>query len=540
MNTMKTPAAQNILCGFSGWSRRAFLALGAGGLALPFTGGRLLAADKDTLVVASGADAVTLDPGTSFDGQSPLLWRNVYEGLLDYREGTLELVPLLAESYEVSGDKLTYTFKIRKGVKFTDGEVLDAAAVKFNIERQIKITQGIAYALAAITSLETPDGFTLILRLSAPSDGFLSVFAAMYTVKMISPKAIRENEKDNDGAQAWLRDNMVGTGPYVMKSYRQSQQAVLERNPDYWRGWDNDHFKRVIVKYVHEASTGRLLLEQGDVDVALFLPDDVVESLEGKPGLTITNVPSFNLYYLVLPCKSGPTADPKVRRAIAHGFNYDAMIKDILRGKATQAHGPIPSTFAGHASDTPAYGYDVEKAKQLLAEAGHPGGGFTLKYTYETGYFWKRPLGELFQSNMKALGIDVEIQELSPAAWAGLLSNPDTANHAFGLVWWPTLATPYDYMWSIFHSQAQGNAGYNWSYYSNPEVDKLLDAGAAEPDEQKRFEIYGRAQKLLVEDSPALFIYEKNYRLPMSDKLQGFVFNGMRAETLDFYALHKA
>jgi peptide/nickel transport system substrate-binding protein len=525
MSDVRNSAVEIVLAATPRWSRRSFLALSASALALFVAGRSSLAADKDTLVVASGADAVTLDPGVSFDGQSPLIWRGVYESLLQYKEDTLEIVPLLAESYEISDDKLIYTFKIRKGVKFSDGTPLDAAAVKFNIERQIKVAQGVAFALAPIKSIETPDDFTVVLQLNAPSDGFLSAFAALYTVKMISPKAIKDHEKDNDGAQAWLRDHVVGTGPYVLKSYTQSQQAVLERNPDYWRGWDGDHFKRVIIKYVHEASTERLLLEQGDIDVALFLPDDVVESLDGKPGITVTNAPSFNLYYLVLPNKSGPTANVKVRQAIAYGFNYDAFIKDILRGKAKQAHGPIPSTFVGYASDTPAYSYDPAKA---------------IKYTYETGYFWKRPLGELFQSNMKDLGITVEIQELSPSAWAGLLSNPDTADHAFGLVWWPTLATPYDYMWSIFDTQAQGSAGYNWGYYSNPNLDKLLDAGSVEPDEKKRFELYAQVQKLLVEDSPALFIYEKNYRLPMSDKLKGFFFNGMQIETLDFYALHKS
>jgi peptide/nickel transport system substrate-binding protein len=540
MNEAKNSVAGSILTALPKWSRRSFLMLSAAGLALSVAGRISLAADKDTLVVASGADAVTLDPGVSFDGQSPLIWRGVYESLLEYKGDTLEIVPLLAESYSISDDKLTYTFKIRKGVEFTDGTPLDAAAVKFNIERQIKVAQGVAFALAPIKSMETPDDFTVVLQLSAPSDGFLSAFAALYTVKMISPKAIKDHEKDNDGAQAWLRDHVVGTGPYVLKSYTQSQQAVLERNPDYWRGWDGDHFKRVIIKYVHEASTERLLLEQGDIDVAMFLPDDVVESLDGKAGISVTNLPSFNLYYLVLPNKSGPTANVKVRQAIAYGFNYDTFIKDILRGKAKQAHGPIPSTFVGFAPDTPAYSYDPTKAKQLLAEAGYPNGGFTIKYTYETGYFWKRPLGELFQSNMKDLGITVEIQELSPSAWAGLLSNPDTADHAFGLVWWPTLATPYDYMWSIFDTQAQGSAGYNWGYYSNPQIDKLLDAGSTEPDEKKRLDLYAQAQKLLVEESPALFIYEKNYRLPMSDKLKGFVFNGMQTETLDFYALHKA
>ena len=529
------PHAQKIVA----LTRRGFLATTAGTLALPLLGGAVQAANGDTLVIGTAADAVTLDPGVSFDGQSPLLWRNAYEALIDYREDTLEFEPQLAESFEVSNDQKTYTFKIRQGVRFVDGETLDAAAVKFNIERQMKVKQGIAFVLTGITSIDTPDGYTVILNLSAPLDGFLSAFAALYTVKMISPKAIRDNEVDGDSAQAWLRNNMVGTGPYKLRSYSQSQQAAFERNADYWRGWDGDHFERVIVKYIHEASSQRLLLEQGDIDVALFMPDDAVESLDGTPGISVTDDPSFNIFYLALNCKKGPTADVKVRQAIAYGMDTASYIDAFLAGKAKPAHGPVPSNFVGFAKDTPSYTYDPKKAKAMLAEAGYPGGGFTLKYVYETGYFWKRPLGEFFQSAMRDLGITIEIQELSPSAWAGLLSNPETADHCFGLVWWPTLATPYDYMWSMFDTDAQGSAGYNWGYYSNPELDKLLKDGVGEPDDSTRKALYDRAQALIVADSPMLFLYEKNYRMPVVDSLKGFVFNGMRVETLDFYALHR-
>lgn len=498
------------------------------------------AADAKTLVVASGADAVTLDPQVSFDGQSPLLWRAVYENLLKYEGDTLNLVPHLAESFEVAPDGLTYTFKIREGVTFSDGEPLNAAAVKLSVDRQIAVEQGIAYALANVDSVETPDDMTVVLKLSAPSDGALSAFAGLYAPYIISPKAITENEQDGDLAQAWLRDNMVGTGPYILDSYAQSQQAVFSRNPNYWGGWDGDHVDQIIVSYVKEPATERLVLEQGEIDVALFLPDDAVEEVDGAPGIVVTDVPSFNLYYLVLPTREGPTADKKVRQALAYGFDYDTWVNDIMRGKAQQAQGPIPSNFVGFNPDTPKYSYDPEKARALLAEAGYPDGGFTIPYTYETGYFWKRPLGELFQSNMADLGITVDIQELSPTAWADLLSNPETANHAFGLVWWPTLNTPYDYMFSLFATAAQGTAGYNWGYFSNPDLDGLLAAGTIEPDEAKRMEIYGKAQDLLVDEAPALYVYEKRYRLPMRDTVQGFVFNGIYIETLNFYGMSKS
>ena len=225
------------------------------------------AADAKTLVVASGADAVTLDPQVSFDGQSPLLWRAVYETLVKYDRDTLDIVPHLAESYDISPDGLTYTFTIRPGVTFADGTPLDAAAVKLSIDRQIAVQQGIAYALANVTAVETSDDMTVVLTLSAPSDGVLSAFAGMYAPYIISPQAINDNQVDNDWAQGWLRDNMVGTGPYVLDSYTQSQQAAFSRNESYWGGWDGDHVDHLIVSYVKEPATERLLLEQSEVDV---------------------------------------------------------------------------------------------------------------------------------------------------------------------------------------------------------------------------------------------------------------------------------
>ena len=500
---------------------------------------RVRAAGADTLVVSSGGEAITLDPHVSFDGTSPLLWRASYETLLKYEGSSLNIVPNLAESFAISDDGLTYRFKIRSGITFADGEALDAAAVKFNIERQIAVEQGIAYAFWAVEAIETPDDMSVVIQLSSPQDGFLSAFAGTYAPYMISPRAIRENEMDDDWAQGWLRENMVGTGPYVMQSYTHAQQAVFQRNPDYWQGWEGNHFERIVVKYIQEASTTRLLIEQGEIDVALYLPDDVVEALDGKPGISVTDEPSFNLYYIVLPTQLGPTQDVRVRRAISHGFDYQTWVNDMMQGRAKQARGPLPSSFRGFDPSTPQYEYDPAKAKALLAEAGYPDGGFTLKYTYETGYWWKRPLGELFQANMRELGITVEIQELSPSAWVGLLSNPEVAEHAYGLVWWPTLDSPSDYLWSMYHSGGQGTAGFNWGYYQNEEVDRLLDAAPAEADPEKAQEMYSALQHLIVEDAPALFVYEKNYRLPTREDVKGFVFNGVYIEMLDFYAIHK-
>jgi peptide/nickel transport system substrate-binding protein len=139
---------------------------------------------------------------------------------------------------------------------------------------------------------------------------------------------------------------------------------------------------------------------------------------------------------------------------------------------------------------------------------------------------------------MKDLGIAVTIQELSPSSWVATLSNTATANEAYGVVWWPSLPTPYDFLWALFATSAQGQAGYNFTYYSNPEFDHLLDRAAAEPDETQRMALYSRCQQIVVEDAPYLYLSDVRYLQPANPRLKGFVFNPMYVYTFDPYALH--
>lgn len=488
------------------------------------------------LTMTSGATPVTLDPGVSLDGQSPLLWRCVYEPLLQFKGSTIDVEPRLAQAYELDNAKNTLVFHLRPDVSFTDGTALDAAAVKLNIERQIAVKQGIAYALSTVKSVEAPDDHTVVINLSGFSDGLLYGFASLYGLYLISAKALTDH-KGNDWAQSWLRSNMVGTGPYTLQNYQLNEQASFSRNQKYWAGWKGAHFERVLVQYVSDPSSGRLELERGQSQIALYLPDDVVYSMRSEKSVTVTDDPSFNVYYLGLPCRTGPTANKAVRQAISYGFDYDTWTKNVLNGTATQARGPLPKIFPGWDGTLPQYSYDPDKARKMLTAAGFDGGGFSLKFIYETGYYWKRPLGEQFQANMKDLGITVSIQELSPSTWVGTLSNKATANEAYGVVWWPSLATPFDFLWTLFATSAQGSAGYNFTYYSNPQFDTVLNKASAEPDKAKRMQLYAQAQRIVVEDAPYIFLSDVNYLLPMSPDLKGFEFNGMYINSVDPYRL---
>jgi len=493
------------------------------------------------VTVGSYGNAETLDPMASLDGQSPLLWRAAYERLINYNGNTTQYEPGLAESWEISKDGKTVVFHLRPNVMFSDGEPMTASAWKLSAERQIAIKMGMAYALSTVKSVEAPDDSTFVVRTTGFSDAFISAFSSNYGLFVISPKAITDN-KGTDFAQSYLRTHMVGTGPYLLESYTPSQQATFKQNPTYWRGWAGNHAKSFTVDYVHAASTAQLELESGALDSAVLLPDNVVAALQHQSGVTVLEYPSLNLQYIGLNCRKGPTRNKKVRQAIAYGFDYQAYVKQInsLYTGARQAQGPIPSTMTEYVPGLPQYTYDPSRAKQMLAAAGYPNGGFSLTCAVQEAYPWTAEASQLFLSNMAALGITVKPQSLAAAAFDGTMTNPTTALDSVPIVWWPTLNTPYDYLFAVFNTAGQGTAGYNYAYYSNPTVDNLMNKAYVEPDASKRVSMFGAAERLIIEDSPYLLLMEQPYAEPQRSNLNGFQFNGFYIYTYNIYDMYVA
>ena len=478
----------------------------------------------------------------SLDGQSPLLWRASYERLISYKGNTTQYTPELAQSYEISPDGTTYTFHLRPDVTFTDGEHMDSAAWKLSLERQIAINQGMAYALAGVVSkIETPDDMTFVVRTNGFSDAFISAFSSNYGLFVISPKAITDH-KGTDWAQSYLRSNMVGTGPYILQSYTPEVSATFVRNPHYWRGWTGNHADTITVSYVHEASTAELQMEGGSLDSAVLLPDNVVASLATQPGVTVLEYPSLNLQYLGLNCQRTPTSDVRVRQAIAYGFDYETYVKNINSSYALakQALGPIPTTMTEFSGGLPVYSYDPQRAKSLLAQAGYPKGGFTLTCAVQDAYPWTAEMAQLFQSNMSALGITVQPRSMAASEFDGTESNPKTALDSVPLVWWPTLNTPYDYLFALYDTKAQGTAGYNYAYYSNPTFDSTLNKAYGESDPTRRVALFKRAEQIAMQDVPYLCVMQQPYREPQLNSVRGFQFNGFYIYTYDFYNMYVA
>ena len=505
---------------------------------------------KKTLIIGSVKEAVTLDPHVSFDGQSPLIWRGVYEPLLNLKGDTTDILPGLAKRWEISPDGLVYTFHLQHGVKFHDGSPFTAEDAKFNLERARAVGKGGSYVLGPVTEIAALDDHTLRITLGNPVRSFLSALAGMYTPSyVVKPELIKDHEvvteQDGETVRDWgekyLYDHMLGTGPYRFVRWDHGQQIVMEKFEDYWGGWEDQHFERIIVKYIEEPATVSLMLQRGEADIAIGLTDQMKTDMEKMrdKGVVVYKHPSLETYYVGLNCQKGPTADVRVRQAISYAFPYKKYVKENLQGHGKQMVGFLPSTFKGFNPNIPTYYHDLDKAKKLLAEAGYPNGGFTLKYVWETGYEWKRPVAEILQDNLKKLGIKMTIQELNNAAFNALLSNPDSADHAYGVVWWPGVDSPADYFYSICHKNAQAGGGWNWVYYDNPEVSERIDKIDAILDDKEWYDNVTRIQQILYEEAPYLCLYESEYRLPMRENVKGFVYNGLYTDSVTFRDVYK-
>ena len=499
------------------------------------------AGEVTTLTIAEALQPSSLDIATEYEAAAMAVNRVVYERLVQYDKDTTEIAPELATSWEVSDDSMEWTFHLREGVKFHDGTPFNSEAVKYSFERTLNINQGPAWMISSIDKIETPDEYTVKFYLSEPFSAFLPVLANIWGTGIVSPTAVQENEVDGDLGKEYMQNHMVGTGPYKFVEWNHGEQITLERNEDYWGGWDSEAdggkpVDQVVIKFITEPATQRLLLEQGDVDIAMNISVDDIEDVANEDGITLVSKPSLMATYIRFNVTKAPLDNLKVRQAIRLALDYDGVINQILNGYAVQMQGPAAIGLLGHNLDLPVYSQDLEKAKQLLAESGVET-PFTLEYVYETGQEDRRMVGELLQANLAELDINLEIHTLPwESLWARVSSEdqsetPDlTANG-----WWPDYADVQNYLYPMYHSSQWPPNSLNIGFYGNAEVDTLLDQALAESDDEARFELYKKAQELIDSDAPDMDLYQKTMNIMLRDWVKGYVYNPIYTEAFNLY-----
>lgn len=486
---------------------------------------------QDTLVIGKPADPQTLDPAVTFDNNDWTITYPSYQRLVSYKtdgdKSSTEVTGDLAESWTVSPDNLVWEFKIKPGNKFDDGTAVDAAAVKFSFDRLMTLKQGPSGAFPEDMVVAVIDPQTIRFTLKTPFAPFLFTLAHN-GASIVNPLVANKGAETN----AWLSSHTAGSGPFRLTNWQKGQSVTMEPNP-YFAG-PKPTFKTVILKTIAEPSVRRLQLERGDLDIIEDMPEDQLGALGGKPGVVVRDFPSLRVTYLYLNNKKGPLTDVNARRAITEAVDYNGIVKGILKDKAKLLNGPIPDGMWGYDSSLPVMKQDMAAAKNSLAKA--PQKITNLNYMYSDKDANWEPIGLTLQAALAPLGINLKLEKTANATLRERVGQADY-DIAVG-TWSPDFADPYMFMNFWFDSKMQGLQG-NRSFYSNPEVDKLIREAAAVSDTAKRIELYQTAQKKVLDDSVYAYLYQKSYSLPMRDSVKGYVFNPMLEQVFNLGSMSK-
>ena len=457
------------------------------------------------LKIGTNHDAIGFDPHVSNATASFRIFENVYSGLLRFSP-TLGIEPDLAESYKAV-DPTTYEFKLRKGVKFHSGKAFTSADVKYSLERikDPNTKSPRASTLSAIKEITTPDDFTVIIKTDKPFSPLLSTLADRSTAIVN-----KETVEKNGGKLDAVAD---GTGPFKLKEYVPNTKTVLEKNPDYFiKGLPK--LDGVQYQPIPDDTARSTAVRTGAVDMVEYAPPKDLQLLKGDNKIAITGDGNNNVRFLAFNTKVKPFDNAKVRQAIAYAVDRDAVLLAAMNGAGTAlTAGPfLPSFWPG--LQQPVFKRDLVKAKALLTEAGYPN-GFTAKLKNTPTYSFLGNAGIAVQEQLKEVGINLEIVSLE---WSVFLKDYLAKDFEAAVSGYSAFADPHN---PLDGTYVTGRTN-NFMNYSNPKFDDLVAKGAEETDQAKRAVIYQDAQKILLEDSPMVFLYAANEYEAMQTYVKGY------------------
>ena len=460
----------------------------------------------NVLVVGQIAEPKSLDPHTVTAVNDFRILMNLYEGLVRYKDGTLEVEPALAESWTISADGKTYTFTLRDGVTFHDGTALDAEAVKFNFDRMLKEDHPLhntgpfplSFFFSAIQSVTAPDARTVVFALKEPYAPFLSNLAYP-TGLIVSPSAVRARKAD-------FGRNPVGTGPFRFAEWAANAKVVITRNDAYWG--DAAKLDAVVFRPITDANTRVAEMLSGGLDLMVEVPPDNVAQFGGDAAYSVHEQAGPHVWFLILNAKEGPMSDKRVRQAVNYAIDKKALVENVLQGTAEIAAGPTPPAFAWAYNETlQPYPHDPEKARTLIKAAGASDAELTFYVTEGgSGMLDPVPMGAAIQADLAKVGLKVKIETYEWNTFLGKV-NPGLEGKAdmAEMAWMTNDPDTLPYL-ALRTEAWPDKGGFNSGYYSNPKVDELLVAARRSTDQAERAALYRQMQTIVRDDAPWAFI----------------------------------
>ena len=421
-----------------------------------------------------------LDPALFYDieGESTLL--AIYQGLLKFDADSTKLAPSLATSWDISKDGKTYTFHLRKGVKFHDGTKFDSSAVKTSFEREMKLKGGPSYMLEKVSSIETPDPDTVVIKLSEPNAAFLADQASMYGPKVISPTALKKNAGSDD-AQKWLTNHAAGPGPFKLASIEGGQQIVLKRFDDYWG--EKPKLKKVVIAINPNVGDQLLQLRSGQLDT---IPHGIqaaqLPSIEGDDSLSVETPTALIREVLALNPSKPPFDNVRNREAAAAALDIPEVASRIYPDVGKAPEGFYPPGLLPDADNPP-----LPKPGNVKFQ-----GDKSIQLAYTANETDSRRTAELLQQQLEAAGFNVSLKADTSAAQFAYVNDPPGAPNAVVTTLNPDTVHPDSWIRPVFYTAS----GLNLLGFSDPKLDKAIDAASSATDPNESNSLYRKAGEM--------------------------------------------
>ncbi|MGK9231878.1 ABC transporter substrate-binding protein [Inquilinus limosus] len=487
---------------------------------------------RDTLVQAYRIDdIITLDPAEVFEFSSTEYLAQVYDRLVYYNaQDPANFRPGIAESWSVSDDGKTFTFKIRDGVTFQSGNPLTAEDAAYSIRRAIKLNLGPAFIIGQFGlnaenvdgMVTAPDARTLVFKTDqvyAPS--FVLNCLSAPVASVVDSKTVEANAKGGDFGHDWLNTHSAGSGPYRLVTWKPNESLVIERFDDYWQG--KPGFRRIFFRHVLDPTSQMLLLQKGDVDIARGLTGEQIESLRSNPDVTLQEVPRGTIWYLSMNTQTEPLKKVEVRQALKYLIDYQGMADSFMKGRAVLHENFLPKGFLGAVDDEP-FKLDVDKARQLLAQGGYPD-GFKITIDVSDGSPYLE-MAQSIQATFAKAGVEVQIIASDDKQTT---SKVRARKHQLAIGrWGPDYQDPHTNAQNFAINVDNGdNPPMKTTAWRNawdiPELTRETEAAVLETDTAKRQAMYEDLQRKVRETGPYAFMFQQVEVVAARKDVQGLV-----------------
>lgn len=486
----------------------------------------------DTLIQAwSIDDVISLDPAEVFEFTASEVLGNAYQGLIGYNvKDVSEIFGVIAEKWEVSADGKTFTFTIRPGMKFASGNPITAEDAVYSLQRAIKLDKSPAFILTQFgfnadnvdAMIRKTGDMTFEFEMEKPYAPTLVLYCLTATVGFIvDSELVKSHEADGDFGYNWLKTNYAGSGAFTIRDWRANEAIVLERNDNY--AGEAPPMARAIYRHIPETATQRLLLEQGDIDIARNVGAEEITALSDNPDIVVESGVKGSIYYLGLNQKNENLAKPQVRQAMKYLVDYATIADTIMKGKVIPHQAFLPRGFLGALEDTP-FSLNVEKAKELLAEAGLPDGFTVTMDTRNTPEI--TAMGQAIQQTMAMAGIKME---LIPGDGQQTLTKYRARNHDIYIGrWGPDYQDPHTnadtFARNPDNSDDAASKPLAWrNAWAIPEMTLKADAAILEADAAKRAQMYIDLQTEHQQTSPFVIMFQEIEVLARRKNVEGFI-----------------